>query len=60
MYSRFVGPAPGPGSTHMIREGESAPPFAGTTDDGKRVSLAEFLGRGPLVLYFYPADFTPG
>ena len=44
----------------MIREGESAPPFAGTTDDGKRVSLAEFLGRGPLVLYFYPADFTPG
>ncbi len=44
----------------MIREGETAPPFTATTDDGKRTSLAEWLGRGPLVLYFYPADFTPG
>ncbi len=44
----------------MIREGEAAPAFTAVTDDGKRISLAEFLGRGPLVLYFYSADFTPG
>jgi len=44
----------------MIREGEAAPPFTARADDGERVSLSEWLGRGPLVLYFYSADFTPG
>lgn len=44
----------------MIREGDDAPGFTATTDKGKQVSLADFLGQGPLVLYFYPADFTPG
>lgn len=27
--------------------------------DGSSVSLAELLASGPVVLYFYPADFTP-
>ena len=44
----------------MIREGQPAPPFTATTDDGESISLADLLARGPLVLYFYPADFTPG
>ena len=43
----------------MVSEGESAPDFTATTDAGERVSLADFRG-GPVVLYFYPKDDTPG
>lgn len=43
----------------MINEGDRAPDFAGTTADGKRMGLADFRGRKPLVLYFYPKDNTP-
>ncbi|MEO0617257.1 MAG: peroxiredoxin, partial [Pseudomonadota bacterium] len=28
--------------------------------DGEPVSLEDLIAEGPLVLYFYPADFTPG
>lgn len=44
----------------MIAEGQKAPDFSGTTADGKRLSLADFRGKQPLVLYFYPKDNTPG
>lgn len=44
----------------MIREGDAAPDFTGTTDEGQRLALGDWLKQGPLVLYFYPADFTPG
>ena len=44
----------------MIREGERAPDFSGSTADGKTVSLADFRGTKPLILYFYPKDNTPG
>ena len=43
----------------MINAGDRAPDFSGTTSDGKRVGLADFRGRKPLVLYFYPKDNTP-
>ena len=43
----------------MINTGDRAPDFAGTTADGKRIGLADFRGRKPLVLYFYPKDNTP-
>jgi peroxiredoxin Q/BCP len=43
----------------MINAGDRAPEFSGTTSDGKRVALADFRGRKPLVLYFYPKDNTP-
>jgi thioredoxin-dependent peroxiredoxin len=42
-----------------IEEGERAPAFSLTADDGKKVRLADFKGR-PVVLYFYPKDDTPG
>src|ERR1700738_1544954 len=29
-------------------------------EDDRTVSLSTLLNRGPLILYFYPADFTPG
>jgi peroxiredoxin Q/BCP len=44
----------------MIAIGENAPDFTLATADGTRVSLGEFLAKGPLVLYFYPKDYTPG
>ena len=44
----------------MVGEGEQAPGFRATIQDGSEVSLSDWLERGPLVLYFYPKDFTPG
>jgi peroxiredoxin Q/BCP len=39
----------------MVEEGEEAPDFELTSDEGERVKLSEFRGR-PVVLYFYPKD----
>lgn len=44
----------------MLEKGSKAPEFVLPDDAGQDVSLTELLGEGPLVLYFYPADFTPG
>ena len=44
----------------MIREGERAPDFSAPTADGSTLSLGDFRGRKPLILYFYPRDNTPG
>lgn len=44
----------------MLSPGELAPDFSLPDQDGRRRSLAELQGGGPLILYFYPADFTPG
>ncbi len=44
----------------MIEAGERAPDFSLKDQDGNLWSLEDFLATGPLVLYFYPADFTPG
>ena len=44
----------------VIRDGDEAPRFEATIQDGSRVELADILEQGPLVLYFYPKDFTPG
>jgi peroxiredoxin Q/BCP len=44
----------------MIVEGERAPALQATIQDGSQVALSDWLSRGPLVLYFYPKDFTPG
>lgn len=44
----------------MIKSGERAPEFTLPDETAKDRSLTGLLGIGPLVLYFYPADFTPG
>ena len=44
----------------MIRAGERAPSFSGVTADGTTVTLEDFRGKKPLILYFYPRDNTPG
>ncbi len=44
----------------MLKIGTEAPEFVLANDRGGETSLSELLSDGPLVLYFYPADFTPG
>ncbi len=44
----------------MTAVGDRAPDFSGQTADGATVSLGDFVGKKPLILYFYPKDGTPG
>lgn len=44
----------------MLKPDSSAPDFVLDDSDGNEVSLSQLLSKGPLILYFYPADFTPG
>ena len=44
----------------MLKPESSAPEFILPDEDGNDVSLSDLLQNGPLILYFYPADFTPG
>ena len=41
-----------------LKEGDKAPLFSGTDQDGKKISLADYKGR-KVALYFYPEDDTP-
>ena len=42
-----------------LEEGQKAPAFTLKADDGSKVKLSDLKGS-PVVLYFYPADDTPG
>jgi thioredoxin-dependent peroxiredoxin len=42
-----------------LKEGDVAPEFTATTNEGKTVSLSDFRGKS-VILYFYPKDSTPG
>ncbi|KAI4377490.1 hypothetical protein MLD38_015104 [Melastoma candidum] len=42
-----------------VNKGQVPPPFTLKDQDGKAVSLSKFKGK-PVVVYFYPADETPG
>jgi peroxiredoxin Q/BCP len=44
----------------MLKNGTQAPEFDLADQDGKRHTLKSLLKDGPIILYFYPADFTPG
>lgn len=44
----------------MLIAGERAPEFTLPDETGKDRSLTELLSTGAIILYFYPADFTPG
>jgi thioredoxin-dependent peroxiredoxin len=46
-------------SENSVRVGEIAPDFTLPDQSGKPVRLGELLGRGTVVLYFYPRDATP-
>ena len=50
-----------PGENEMLANGTKAPEFdLGGPGMGKRHTLKSLLADRPLILYFYPADFTPG
>jgi peroxiredoxin Q/BCP len=44
----------------MLTTGTLAPAFALLDDEDRLCKLQDVLKKGPLILYFYPADFTPG
>ncbi len=44
----------------MLRAGDKAPDFTLADQDGNAIRLSQCLAEGPVLLYFYPADFTPG
>jgi peroxiredoxin Q/BCP len=44
----------------MLKPGTTAPEFVLPDENGKDVALSELLQDSALILYFYPADFTPG
>ncbi len=43
----------------MVAAGEKAPNFTLKAEDGRKISLRDYLGS-KVVLYFYPKDNTPG
>jgi thioredoxin-dependent peroxiredoxin len=43
----------------MLNTGDMAPEFSLCDQDGAAWTLSDALRSGELVLYFYPADFTP-
>ena len=43
----------------MLKVGDIAPDFALESFDGPETTLSELLGEESLVVYFYPADFSP-
>jgi peroxiredoxin Q/BCP len=42
-----------------LKEGDKAPDFTTTANDGSKISLTDFHGKN-VILYFYPRDNTPG
>jgi peroxiredoxin Q/BCP len=43
-----------------VEVGSVAPDFTLPSQSGEMVSLEDFLGRKPVVLFFYPKDDSPG
>jgi peroxiredoxin Q/BCP len=48
------------GDDNMLNAGERAPEFTLPDPNGQDQSLTQLLSSGAVILYFYPADFTPG
>jgi peroxiredoxin Q/BCP len=42
-----------------LEVGQKAPDFTLTTGDGKKIQLADLLGKGPIVIYTFIQAFTP-
>jgi thioredoxin-dependent peroxiredoxin len=43
----------------LPNEGDNAPDFRATADDGRTISLSDYRGKA-LILYFFPKANTPG
>jgi len=46
-----------PRAAKAVKVGESAPAFRLTADDGRQVSLAEYLKKGKVMLVFSRGDW---
>ena len=46
--------------TGGLKVGDPVPPFTATDDQGKSWNSADYIGKGIVVVYFYPADMTGG
>lgn len=44
----------------MLGIGDLAPEFSLPDQDGRSWAMSELISAGQAVVYFYPADFTPG
>mmetsp|Transcript_20391 Transcript_20391/g.29598 ORF Transcript_20391/g.29598 Transcript_20391/m.29598 type:complete len:171 (-) Transcript_20391:595-1107(-) len=44
----------------QVMEGQQAPVVSGVDQYGKKIDLADVLGKKSLILFFYPKDFTSG
>lgn len=44
----------------QLDAGDQIPQFSLLDQDSNQVNIADYLGKGPLVIYFYPKDDTPG
>lgn len=47
-------------SAAPLKAGDKAPDFSAPLSDGSTFTLSKSLDKAPIVLYFYPKDFTPG
>src|ERR1017187_3953750 len=47
-------------SADMPKAGDKAPDFSVAASDGTTVQLKDYVGKGPIILYFYPKDDTKG
>lgn len=43
----------------MLKIGDTAPDFELADQSGSVINLNQLINNGELILYFYPADFTP-
>lgn len=50
----------GMNAARAVEVGDKAPSFEATDDQGKPWNSADHVGKGVLVVYFYPADLTGG
>jgi peroxiredoxin Q/BCP len=47
-------------ATDMPKVGDKAPDFSVAASDGTTVHLKDYMGKGNIILYFYPKDDTTG
>ncbi len=50
----------GASAQELLKVGDKAPDFAVQASNDSTVSLKDHIGKGPIVIYFYPKDDTPG
>ncbi len=56
----FAKDVPAEAEPKAVKVGDPAPKFAARDDAGKKWKSADHVGKKILVVYFYPADMTPG